>query len=76
MDRVEEVVLTKIKELTGRDDITAQTSLTEDVTLTSVNAMKLAFDIENELDCKEIPQETFFAVETVQDLIDAVRELV
>ena len=76
MDRVEEVVINKIREITGREDVTKETSLTDDVTLTSVNAMKLAFDIENDLGCSEIPQETFFSVETVNDLIEAVRELI
>ena len=75
MDKVEEVIIGKLKEMTGREDITAQTSLTEDLALTSVNAMKLSFDVENELGCKEIPQETYFSVETVGDLAAAVREL-
>ena len=75
MDKVEEAVIGKIREITGRDDVTAESSFIDDIPLTSVNAMKLSFDIENELGCKEIPQEIFFSLETVNDLIETVRDL-
>lgn len=75
MDRVEEVIIDKIKTITGKEDVTPESSFLDDVALTSVNAMKLSFDIENELGCKEIPQELFFSFETVNDLIEAVRDL-
>lgn len=75
MMEIKEAVLKNLSAITGRDDITPEMSFGSDVVLTSVNAMKLAFDLENDLGISNIPQEIFFSVETVQDFIDALVEL-
>lgn len=70
-----EVVIKSLCTLVGREDITPDMAFGSDITLTSVNAMKLAFDLENELGISDIPQEIFFSVETVQDFIDEIEKL-
>ena len=70
------VVIGKLQTITGRTDITPETSFITDLPLTSVNAMKLLFDLENELGIDEIPEELLYTVETVQGLIDEVEKLV
>jgi len=72
---VQEAVITRLKAITGRDDITPGMSFITDIPLTSVNAMKLLFDLENDLKIESIPEEILYTVETVQDLINDVEEL-
>lgn len=70
-----EVVIKSLSAVTGREDITPDMAIGTDLVLTSVNAMKLAFDLENELGISDLPQEIFFSVETVQEFIDEIEKL-
>ena len=75
MEEVKNAVLESLQGITGRTDITPEMNFISDLPLTSVNAMKLLFDLENELGIDSIPQEILYTVETVQDLIDEVEKL-
>lgn len=75
-EKTRDTVIERLCALTGRNDITPEMSFESDIQLTSVNIMKLSFDLENALDIDQIPQEKFYDIETVQDLIDVVAELV
>ena len=76
MQDVKTVVINDLQAITGRTDVTPEMSFLSDLPLTSVNAMKLVFDLENDLGIDEIPQELLYTVETVQGLIDEVEKLV
>ncbi len=72
---VKDVVLKSLCAVLGREDITPAMQIGTDVVLTSVNAMKLAFDLENELGISDIPPDILYSVETVGDLISEIENL-
>ena len=62
-------VIECVKQVSGRDDITEDMVFGKDITMTSVSAMKLAFDLENALDVDSIPLEKLYEVKTVAELV-------
>ena len=75
MEEVKNAVLKDLQAITGRTDVTPEMNFLTDLPLTSVNAMKLLFDLENDLGIDSIPEEILYTVETVQQLIDEVEKL-
>lgn len=72
---MKEKIMQILSETVERDDITEDMLLGTDVALTSINAMKLIYRLEEELKIKDIPMEIFYEAETVGGLIDAVCKL-
>ena len=62
-------VIECIKHASGKSDITEDMVFGKDITMTSVSAMKLAFDLENALDVDSIPLEKLYEVKTVAELV-------
>lgn len=75
-EEIAKTIIENLCELTGRDDITEEMNFESDIQITSVNAMRLSFNIENALNIDSFPQEIFLTVETVEDLINEVVKLV
>ncbi len=63
-------VIECIKHASGKSDITEDMVFGKEITMTSVSAMKLAFDLENALKVDSIPLEKLYEIKTVKELID------
>lgn len=68
-------VIECIKQVSGRDDITEDMIFGKDIAMTSVSAMKLAFDLENAMDVDNIPIEKLYDIKTVSELIEFAESL-
>lgn len=75
MSETAKAVITCLENITGRNDITEDMVFGTDIFLTSVNAMKMVYDLETMLDIDEIAPEIIYSVETVSDLICVVEEM-
>ena len=68
-------VIEGLEQATGKEKVTEDMVFGKDIIITSVNAMKLSFDLENALDIDCIPPDIFYDVQTVADLIKVVESL-
>ena len=55
MSNVKETVITAIENITGKDGVTEEMAFGADIVLTSVNAMRLIYELETVLNIDKIP---------------------
>lgn len=69
---MKEQIIEILKETTGMDNITEDMTFAEDIALTSMAIMKMAYDIQDKLGVDELPIEALYDIETVKELIELV----
>lgn len=72
-------VFTRLKEIIAEifdvdeDEITLETSIKDDLNADSFEFIQIRMDVEDEFEV-EIPDDAWYAIDTVSDLIDYIKE--